>query len=227
MAKNPVNGPVILRSIEARVHDLVNAPLPSSPLECLAHTQSIILYQIIRVFDGDITSRASADRLLPMLEESAIRLLAHVNFDTDMASVADMDLYPIAPVEEFWTNWVFQESCRRTLLFAFFFAQTYRLISGQKGLYCDGRLGLCHSWTLSAQLWRAKTPIEFAKACRDRKYFVVTDAQFKPVLEQAQADDVDSFGRILISCLLGIKEAEGWFASRGGSLDYKIELPNY
>lgn len=103
-------------------------------------------------------------------------------------------------------------------MFCFFFLQVYRLLSGQKGLECDGRLGLCHSWTMSAYLWHAATPVQFARAWKDKRHFVVTDAQFGEVLSDADAGDVDRFGRMWISSLLGVEEAEGWFVSKGGAL---------
>lgn len=37
-------------------------------------------------------------------------------------------------------------------------------------------------------------------------------------LRDARADDVDAFGRILLTALMGIDEAKGWFLTRGGSL---------
>lgn len=184
----------------------------------LAHTQALILYQIIRLFDGDMRARASAEKAIPALESSTMDLLAHVRFDTVDPPEKELPLHPLAPTQAFWRDWILHESARRTCLFAFFFLQVYRLVSGQRGLTCDGRLGLCHAWTLSAYLWTASTAVEFARAWGARRHFVVRDAQFGNVLEEAKADDVDRFGRMWISCLLGVDEAEGWFASRGGSL---------
>lgn len=221
MAKNRVNAPVIFHAIEVRVCDLLASPPPTTFVEILARTQALILYQTIRLFDGDIAARASAERSIPDLEASTMDLLSHVRFDVD--SSADLPLYPLAPTKAFWRDWIVHESARRTVLFSFFFLQSYRLLSGQRGLTCDGRLGLCHAWTLSAHLWCARSPVEFARAWRGEKHFVVTDAQFGPVLEEARAEDVDRFGRMWISCLLGVEEAEGWFASRGGSLRVSSE----
>jgi len=62
------------------------------------------------------------------------------------------------------------------------------------------------------------TPLSFAEAWRDKNHYVVTNAIFSEVLDQAQAGDIDSFGRIMISSLLGRDEAEGWFVSKGGKL---------
>ncbi|KAF4976218.1 hypothetical protein FZEAL_7081 [Fusarium zealandicum] len=217
MAKNRVNSPIIFRNIESRVNDLLSSPAPITPLDCLAHTQALLLYQIIRLFDGDITARASAERIIPAIEASAMSLFSHVQFDLDGRSSA-LPLFPVAPTKTFWMDWALQESLRRTLLFTFYFLQCYRTLAGYRGLQCDGRLGLCSSWTLSAHLWYTRTPLEFAEAWTNKKHFVVTNAVFGEVLREAMADDVDVFGKILISSLMGVDEAEGWFASRGGKL---------
>ncbi|KAL6917897.1 hypothetical protein FSHL1_009326 [Fusarium sambucinum] len=217
MAKNRVNSPIIFRSIESCVNDLLAAPAPITPLECLAHTQALILYQIIRLYDGDIGARASAERIIPAIESSAVSLFSYAQFDID-ATVITLPTYPVAPTKAFWQDWIIQESLRRTLLFSFYFVQAYRIMAGCKILQCDGRLGLCHAWTLSAHLWNATTPLSFAEAWRDKTHYVVTNAIFSEVLAEAQADDIDVFGKIMISSLLGQDEAEGWFASRGGKL---------
>ncbi|TWU75132.1 hypothetical protein ED733_002773 [Metarhizium rileyi] len=217
LAKTPLNASIIFRAIDIRVNDLLSSPPPTTLLEILAHAQSLILYQAIRLFDGDIHARAAAERIMPEVEDSAMCLLAHVRFDLG-SPAGELPLYPVAPTRDFWNDWILQESARRTVLFCFFFLQAYRLVAGQKGLECDGRLGLCRSWTMSAHLWNAGTPVQFARAWRDKKHFVVTDAHFEEVLRDARADDVDRFGRMWISSLLGMEEAEGWFASKGGVL---------
>lgn len=211
-----MNAPVILRSIESRVGDLLGSPNPNTPIECLAHTQSLLLYQIIRLFDGDIGARSSAERDIPAVESSAIALFAQAKFETEQA--ADLPTFPITPTKTFWQEWILNESIRRTLILTFYFLQTYRIISNQKFLQCDGKLGLCHSWTISRYLWEARTPMAFSEAWRNKKHFVVTNASFNEMFQEAMADDIDSFGRIFITSLVGIDEAEAWFANRGGSL---------
>jgi hypothetical protein len=222
LAKNEVNSLVIMRSIESYCQDLLSAPLPTTPCETLAHTHALLLYQIIRLFDGDLAARASADQAIPKLESYALSLLGHVHFEDPLFPAPDLPLDPIGPTKIFWKQWLFQESARRTMLFVFFFLQIYRMVSGGMLIQCDGRMGLVHSWTLSAHLWQAKTPVEFAKAWRDRNHFVVTNAQFRQVINEAKADDVDAFGRILLSAMMGNDEADGWLAQRGGSLREEI-----
>ena len=209
---------MILRSIESHVQDLLAASDPVTPLDSLAYTHALILYQIIRLFDGDIGARAAAERDILVLETAAISLLAHVRFDSASAPIAELPLFPLGPTKAFWSDWVFQESARRTLLFAFFFLQTYHYCSGNTEQLCDERMLLCQSFTLSAHLWRAETAAAFAEAWKNKKHFVVMTGMFDEVIQEARADDVDDLGRILLSAFMGIEEAEAWLITRGGAL---------
>lgn len=221
MAKNRTNSQVILRSIEARVNDLLQSPNPTEPFQILARTHALLLYHIIRIFDGDIGARAAAERTQSALEDSAMDLLLHVDFNCpspQKGAASQLSLSPFGPTRQFWRDWIVQESGRRTLLFTFFFLQAYRVISGQPVGGCDGRLGMCHAFTLSASLWHAESPLAFARAWHQGRHLVVENTDFSIVLGQAKAEDVDAYGRIILTSLIGKDEAEVWFAAKGGSL---------
>ncbi|UKZ67457.1 uncharacterized protein TrAtP1_008616 [Trichoderma atroviride] len=219
VAKNRANAPVIFRCIESRVQDLLCEPIPTTPIDSLARTQALLLYEIIHLFDGDISARALGERIIPFLETSTIGLLAHVTFDTEANYSDPFSECSLATLSDLWKDWTFQESARRTLLFAFFFMQAYRVLTGTQNLkQCDGRLGLCHFWTVSEHLWQAETALEFRDAWQQENHFLVIDGQVAVVLSEAKAGDVDVFGKMLISAAVGIPELEAWFASRGGSL---------
>jgi hypothetical protein len=83
---------------------------------------------------------------------------------------------------------------------------------------CDSRLLLCRSLTLSAHLWHAHEPLEFAVAWRDKKHFVAQPWNIWRRMEGAQPDDIDEMGRILMCAGFGIEEAKAWFAAKGGAL---------
>jgi hypothetical protein len=218
MAKNPVNSSVIFKVIEARVADLVAASPPTTLPESLAETQALLLYQIIRLFDGDIAARASGELLIPYLETAPLNLLTYVRFDIELAEAATLPLYPVQEICEFWESWILHETARRTVFTVFYFLQSYKILAGYVGLTCDGKLGLCLSWTMSARLWDAKTAVEFAQAVREKRYFVIKSGQMQGWVTEARADDVDLFGKLWISSLMGLQETEGWLASKGGSL---------
>ncbi|KAK3938236.1 hypothetical protein QBC46DRAFT_318135 [Diplogelasinospora grovesii] len=225
MAKTAVNSHIISRSIQARVDDLLATPLPNDTLELLARTHALLLYQIIQFFDGDIVdARAAAENSTQPLEDAALALMVHINFhnvfvsDNADSEPEELSLFPLADTREFWENWVIQESARRTFLMTAFFVQAWRLLRGDLLLQCDGKLFLCHSFTLSAHLWDAKNPVDFAVAWREKKPFVIKNANFHEAFSEAKADDIGQFGKILITVLIGIDEARGWLLTRGGDL---------
>lgn len=132
----------------------------------------------------------------------------------------------------FWETWALEESMRRTFVMAIFFVRVYQLVcpapaaaaEGEGGektpeQMCDGKLGLCHSYTVSGHLWRARDADEFAERWRREGHFVVRNADFKEVLMNAGAEDLDDFTKILLCALLGREAVAKWFGDRGGCLE--------
>ncbi|KAI0518049.1 hypothetical protein F5B22DRAFT_635534 [Xylaria bambusicola] len=83
---------------------------------------------------------------------------------------------------------------------------------------CDPSLLLCQSFTLSAHLWHARDAVDFAVAWRNKKHLVVKPFNIWKRIDTAQVDDIDKLGRMIMTSGMGMEEAKGWFASRGGSL---------
>jgi hypothetical protein len=220
LAKNEINAFVIFRSIDIRVQDLLASPLPSTPEETLARVQALLLYQIILLFDGDILARAATEATTTALFDAALALMNHITSEPPSISLstATLPLYPVAAARDFWAFWIFQESARRTVLITFFLLQTSRMLSRQLPLQCDGKAYLCQSWTMSSYLWNARDPLEFALAWKDKKHYVVANADFSEFLDGARGDDLETFGKIFLTALIGIDEAKGWLLTRGGSL---------
>jgi len=217
MAKNDVNGPVILRAIDAKFHELISSPDPTTPRDRLARVQALLLYHIIRIFDGDVGSRESADKYTSALETAAWAMSTH----NDWSAPDEPDTvptYPIATTKEFWRSWAFRESVRRTFIVTFFFLQIYRILAGSGPLPCRHSHALPHCWTLSSHLWNAADAFEFALAWRNENHFLVTNSNIDDALQNAKASDLDTFGKMLLTALLGIEETKGWLAVTGGLL---------
>lgn len=64
LAKNDVNKMMTFRAIERNAAELKRSPQSTLPIEILARTQSLLMYQIIRLFDGDVYYVQSPPRLL-------------------------------------------------------------------------------------------------------------------------------------------------------------------
>ncbi|TQN71594.1 Transcription factor gsfR2 [Colletotrichum shisoi] len=214
IAKTPTNAPFVRRTIQARAHEMLSTPMPKDRLDVIARLQATLLYQIISLLDGDISMRASAQQALPALEHAMQTLLPLVRWERAQQESDPMD----CPTKETWNEWIFQESARRTLFFTSFFIIAYKVLVGRSTGRCEDRYDFCQSWTLSAHLWKASTVVDFAVAWRERRHFVVTKEGFGDVLRDAAADDVETFGRMLIVASFGIEETRLWFYNRGGSL---------
>ncbi|KAK2039880.1 hypothetical protein LZ31DRAFT_530877 [Colletotrichum somersetense] len=218
IAKNRSNSRFVLRTIQARAHELLSSPTPRDRLGMLARLQAALLYQIIRLFDGDISLRASAQQALPALEGAMLALVPFVKWERGRPETGPAEDRSACPTKDAWQEWIFQESARRTMFFTSFLLAAHNVLIGKviSGCQEDHFVGL--SWTLSAHLWKAPDVVAFAVAWGEKRHFVVTRESFSNVLEDAGADDVDAFGRILIVGGLGIDEARLWFHNRGGSL---------
>ncbi|KAK7744564.1 hypothetical protein SLS53_003450 [Cytospora paraplurivora] len=229
-AKNPVNAPVVMSCIDTRVSDLLESSLPENPIDSLARTQALLLYQIIRCFDGDIMARSSADASFSELRSSVSALSRHFAWTCGdesgslgpVCKDADLPALPLQPWREAWKEWMFQESARRTYLVALFFTKTWGRLTGQDleplpECQTDPRYRL-QSWTLSAHLWRAVDAYEFSLAWRERKHYVVTRKTIISTLAGAGPDDIEPFGKMLLATTLGIDEAKAWLGMIGAAL---------
>jgi len=68
--KNVANETLVYQDISRKAWDLAGKQiLLQSPLNMLAYTQALLLYQIIRLFDGDIRQRADAESHELVLKE--------------------------------------------------------------------------------------------------------------------------------------------------------------
>ncbi|KKK16903.1 hypothetical protein ARAM_002674 [Aspergillus rambellii] len=229
ITKNPINGPLITTHIQSRHQELILSSLPTSPPEVLAHTQALLLYQIMYLFDPTLNSNTAIETLsLSALESAAFFLFSSTHFppapqETAPGMAPSTSLTSLLPntlqsTIQFWKLWVFGESARRTILFTFYFIQIFRLLHGDRDLKCDGKLGILHSWYSSAHLWNAPNALEFAVAWAEREHFIVQNVNFSKVLNEAQPSDVDLFGRMLLVTLLGIDQVQAWFCRRGAIL---------
>ncbi|OQD81136.1 hypothetical protein PENANT_c029G07574 [Penicillium antarcticum] len=217
ITKNEINAPVLMSIFDSRINDLLSSPPPTTPLELLARIHALILYLIMRLFDGDTRSQPSSQCLFDALEISVQSILGSIYLPHPSEP---LELLPLSmdSVMNFWDSWIFQESARRTVMMVFYFISIHNFVQGRPHPICDGRLGLELAWYQSAHLWNAQSAFDFAVAWTENLHFIVYNADFSGLLQDAKPDDVDLFGRMLIVTKLGIDETKAWFHARGGSL---------
>lgn len=216
-----------MRCIETKVGDLLDSAPHPGPLDALARTQALLLYQTIRFFDGDVLARSSADATFCELESCTHALHDHVSWDVASSSETRLtsslgdaaSLSLPQPPREFWAAWVYQESARRTFLVASFFVHIWKMLTGRplSPRWDDEELRR-QCWTLSAHLWGAANALDFAAAWRGRKHHVVRRGMIRSTMMGAEAGDVGAFGKMLMTAALGVDETEAWLASMGAKL---------
>lgn len=218
LARNSTNASFVMRTLSTRAAALIVEQLPSEPLGLLARTHALLLYSILRMFHSDASTRLSAACDMVALEEAAIALFPHISFPDPDSEPASLSLFPLDEAQTFWSNWIFQESARRTFLIAFFFLRVYRLIQGDVSLQCDGPTFTRHTFTISAQLWGASDVVQFTEAWNQRRRFLVTNVHISEVIAAANPEDIDSYGKMLMTVLMGMDQMKEWMVSRGGRL---------
>ncbi|KAF5694763.1 hypothetical protein FDENT_891 [Fusarium denticulatum] len=223
-AKNHLNARVIRDNVESRVRELLASPAPASPMETLAYAQALFIYQILRLLDNDARTFAIYEATMPHLEEASNALIPHIAVDEAASQSSDLiPLFPASAAQAFWTNWIFQESAKRTLGMINFFMLTYYFMKGESGNRCgqNKSIAVNRSVTMSAHLWNAQDAVDFALAWQNNKHFVINVSApnfLETIVQDAHKDDIDAFGKICLTSLMGLTEAKGWLAMKGITL---------
>lgn len=217
LSKNEINAPVVMNLFDGKIADLLASPLPDTLPEVLARVHALLLYQIMRLFDGDVRFHGRVDSLFLELESSVLTLIPFLYLPLPSDSMEPLPV-SMESISEFWKSWILQESARRTVLVTYFFTRVYKTLRGTPNMTCDGKLGLNHSWYLSSHLWKAQSAFDFAVAWAERPHYIVENLNMAWVMGNAQPNDLDVFGKMILVTLLGIDDAKAWFYTRGSLL---------
>lgn len=106
LSLNERNQSLLFQALDAEISELLIPGSTCSLLENLARLQAIVLYQIIRLFYGQLEQRVVAERQEFLVRSYALTLLQRV--DTELQN---------AP--RIWESWIFAESIRRTVFMSF------------------------------------------------------------------------------------------------------------
>ncbi|KXJ86537.1 hypothetical protein Micbo1qcDRAFT_219106 [Microdochium bolleyi] len=212
----PGNRGMVLRALHQSVvelHQTMSTGVTTA-MERLGRLHALMVYQVIRMFDGDITLGNDAARDMPLLEAWATDMLATRDNLDGQHSAGTTQQKPSPP--ETWERWIFAESVRRTCMMAFMIHTLWRVLARQESTAdaCIGIWASVHRWTLSRHLWEAGDSYEFYKAWREKPSFVVESFDFAMFLETGKPDDVDSFARILMTMWFGAAEMKEFTSGR-------------
>ncbi|KAK3330453.1 hypothetical protein B0H66DRAFT_468993 [Apodospora peruviana] len=211
--RTPANQAMVFRVLQQDLDKLFCGDGgPATPREKLARAQALFLYQSIRLFDGDVSLRAQAERDLPLLETWLADLCRirdnlgerrHAAADGRIRRSRIRNRRELEPPTD-WERWVFAESVRRTIIMAYSVLTMYGMMKGTQVPPTDGSgrdpWAYIHRWTLSRHLWEADSSYDFYRAWEEKKpHFVINSYSFDEFLKYGRPDDVDEFAKIMLS----------------------------
>jgi hypothetical protein len=205
--QNDCNGRLVARCVSQAARRLVNEhhELDTlSPIEQLASVQVLCLYQIIQLFDGDVSLRSEAEAARPLLDQW-IRQLKHRAKPVDSPLE---DAVSRTSTHDAWWGWVFDECVRRTLIVGF-------TIEGLYSFLKDGWDASHHDFTdlsfyAQRALWDAPSGYFWRTALQDRLLLPVRFPSWDADTANAQPSDLEELGMMMLAFIKGLDYCREW-----------------
>ncbi|KAM0461196.1 hypothetical protein ACHAPV_004512 [Trichoderma viride] len=226
-SKTPATEKMVMRIIENRANNLVGGYSASANEDfgvvmldsaChLARTQALLIYKIIRLFDGDIRARAQAEKHIDTLSLWARQMWQSANLalssDHAGASIeggnsngpADTQLRTDGSITSTWQAWIFSESIRRTYLAATLTEAVYLTLK-QSWAPCPG--GIIFSG--GAGLWEAASPSSWFNQYQQNLVNSVRCIDGDHLFTNAKPSDVDEFCHATLIVSYGLERFDRW-----------------
>jgi hypothetical protein len=195
----------ILRIIESKANQIIASAISLTISEQLASLQALCLFQIIRLFDGDIRQRAMAEQQEHLLTDWATQL----QHRTQSSPRSNSQSYN-------WFEWIFDESIRRTLIMAWMVHGVYMILKQGYCYYFEVVTSL--PFTAQAALWNASSSYHWETAWREKKHFEIVGMQFEELLTLGSVEDVDELGLMMMATHLGMDQVREWAVRSGTQL---------
>lgn len=180
----------------------------------LARVQSLFVYGFIRLFDGSVRVRASAEQQLPTLRQWVIRMwetvkqyrgedftLGHPQFQWT-ASEFDRQ-YDAA--SDMWQIWILTESVRRSHLIIDAVSNIYQTMT--KGwAECAGAV----MFTARRGLWEAESAMKWFELSCAQSPLLVPSLQPGPLISQYTPEAFDDFAKMYWTFIVGQDKIQCW-----------------
>ncbi|OKL62350.1 hypothetical protein UA08_02594 [Talaromyces atroroseus] len=221
------NEQMIFRIIEDRAKQLIASegiPAPKASnfnlnsLEHLARVQSLIVYQIIGLFDGDIRLRHFAESQIPMLDNWVQAMVAHAaemvssSGGTNLCSREQLQQYigtdlDITSHENLdWYSWILSESIQRTWMIASGIHAIYLMMQQSVSRPCLGYT----VFSTRPGIWEAPSAVTWSKVCLERNTGLVQMADADRLFSEAAPEDVNEFTKVFLQATFGAERMERW-----------------
>ncbi|TGJ79089.1 hypothetical protein E0Z10_g9674 [Xylaria hypoxylon] len=204
-SRTPTNMHMVMRAVSDSAREFVDSEASrviATPIEKLARSQALFLYQIIRLFDGDVTLRAQGERDMGLLKIWLDELCRIRDNLGDLARLEYALVKQQPPIQ--WDKWIFAECVRRTVTMAYSVIGLYELLKDLEWADPDNVWAYVHRWTLGRSLWEADSATEFRHAWNESSHFVIANFTLDNFIENGKGEDVDEFAEIFLVLYMGV-----------------------
>jgi hypothetical protein len=209
--KTSANEHMIMRIIEQRVVELVERGLlegteDGDTLEYVARSQSLLVYQCIGLYDGDIRLRHLAEKHIPVLESWMSTLMQRASQTLGSGtSLTTSTLYCTTTL--LWHTYILAETTRRTWLMVAGIQGIYKLI-----LY-NGTVPCCMGGTIFTSrtgFWEAPSAAAWEKRCTEVYSGLVRLTEVDKMMALVPREEVCEFAELVLEYRYGEDWAQRW-----------------
>ncbi len=213
----PAMKSTILQIAEERASTLINQSLPPEDIRAhVARVHALFVYEFMRLFDGSIRLRASAERQVPILRswvsqmwEAAMQSREHEDgFDHHSLqvnrSVVDFNS-DFERSSRLWKQWILNESVRRTQIIIDTVCNIYQTMT-TGWAECSGVL----MFTPRRDMWEAASSMQWFELSCTKYPLLVPALEPDPWMSRHNADDFDDFAKMCWTCIVGAEKMQCW-----------------
>ncbi|KAI1329123.1 hypothetical protein F5Y16DRAFT_366771 [Xylariaceae sp. FL0255] len=219
MNQTELNRGVCLRVLHDNVIELKETASSTTnfmPKQKLARVHALMIYQLIRMLDGDVTLSSQADKDFALLESWTADLIKIRDNLDGLACMSQTELRE-HPTES-WERWIFTESLRRTIIMAQAIKKGWDLMKDCQKPKITDEWEFAPRWTLSSHLWNANSSFEFFRAWKEKPQWIIQSFKFDEFMKTGTGDDLDDFGLFFISIYFGVSEIKTFCYETSGRI---------
>lgn len=221
--KTEANERVVFRIIEDKVKELVSEYSPTNkqaenkttldPLEHLARVHSLIIYQFISLYDGDIRLRHLAEARIPLLDSWQREMVKHCTQNTSLGGCIVRQpgagwspTYIVENDNMLWYSWIIAESVRRAWVLGSGIQVVFLGIQQGSSPPCQGGM----MFTTRINVWEVPSAMAWEKLCSEVHIGLMQMAEADRVFTEVAPEEVNEFTKVVLDITFGRERLERW-----------------
>jgi hypothetical protein len=181
-----------------------------SPTKGLACLQALSMYQIIRLFDGDIELRAEAEAdeaLHAHCTDEMTRSIKSLKFPESVTRSTACEEEPLNTNSNEWRRWIFEESVRRATLVSIIIQQNYAFL---RGIAAQCTHSDMIGYTARTALWDASSEYHWRLEWTEKPHHEVWPSRWDSVMAHLKPEECDDVSVLLMVLMSGFDSTARW-----------------